>query len=425
MDLRQAERIVAEQLEELRSWQTRKICSRPEEDLIDLASERAQVVIGVRRSGKSTLCFNKLIKNKQPFGYVNFDDERLASVGDADLDLLLTAIYRFSGDVNILFLDEIQNVPAWPLFVNRLLRRGKRILLTGSNAKLLSSELATHLTGRAHQIALLPFSFHDTCVYHQLVLRTTTALEQGLIRKAFDGYLTQGGFPQIVKGTEEPHSLIGDLTENILERDICQRYDLRNRQTFRDLALHLLNVAPTALNYKTLCNRFEGALVPNTAKRYVAYLKQAYLLVGVQKYATKSHLRIRNEKVYPIDVAFMNQRVNALAGESYGWRLETIVLLELVRRAARVHDDIYYYQTACSEVDFVVCHGNQLHTAIQVAYDISAPKVRRRELRALEEIAKIFPQTELILLTDHAYEDVSLTGGATVHIRPAYEWLLQ
>ncbi len=424
MDLRRAEQIVAEQQEELAALKKRKVCPRLEESLIDLSSELAQVVIGVRRSGKSTLCLNKLFNCNQPFSYLNFDDERLDHVVAEDLDVLLTALYRFYGAVEIFFFDEIQNVDAWPLFINRLLRLGKRIVLTGSNAKLLSSELATHMSGRAHQITLLPFSFQDVCVCQNISTQTLTAQKHGLLRKAFDAYLNQGGFPQVVKGQEDGRILIGELTDNILERDICQRYGIRNTEPFRALAHHLLNIAPTSLNYRMLCNRFEGALVSNTAKRYVAYLKQAFLLVGVHKYTTKSHLRIRNEKIFPIDVAFMNQRANTLAGESYGWRLETIVLLELVRRATRVHDDIYYYQTGHSEVDFVVCHGNHLHTAIQVAYDIASPKVRRRELRALEEISTRFPQVELFLLTDHAYEDIPLEGGAIIRIRPTYEWLL-
>ncbi len=425
MNLRQAEQIVAEQQEELEALKKRKVCARPEEMLVDLSSELAQVVIGVRRSGKSTLCLNKLFRQNEPFGYLNFDDERLESVTNEDLDVLLTALYRFYGAIDILFFDEIQNVEAWPLFINRLLRLGKRVLLTGSNAKLLSSELATHMTGRAHQIVLLPFSFQDVCTYHSVSPRTQTAQSHGLVRKVFEDYLHDGGFPQVVKGYEDGRTLIGELTDNILERDICQRYAIRNTAPFRALAHHLLNVAPTTLNYKALSQKFEGALVSNTIKRYVAYLKQAYLLIGIQKYATKSHLRIRNEKVYPVDVSFMNQRANTLAGENLGWRLETCVLLELIRRTSQTRDDIYYYQEDRSEIDFVVCHGNDVRAAIQVAYDISSPRTRQRELRALESFSHKHPQAEFLLLTDCTAEDVELSTGATVRIRPVYEWLLE
>ncbi len=423
MDLRLLERIVLDQQEELRAWEGRKICPRPEEDLIDLTSELAQVVIGVRRSGKSTLCLNKLKRNQEPFGYLNFDDERLVHITSQDLDMVLSAVYRYYGDVPILFFDEIQNVDAWPLFVNRLLRLGKRILLTGSNAKLLSSELATHMTGRSRQIILLPFSFEDACVWRGVPSAVPTARNQGLLREAFDRYSSEGGFPQVVKETEDPRVLVGELVENILERDIRQRYALRNAEPFRALAHHLLNVAPVVLNYKTLCNRFERMLAPNTAKRYVAYLKQAYLLVGVQRYSTKSHLRVRNEKVYPIDVSFMNQRANAFANENHGWRLESIVFLELLRRASQTKDDVYYYQEARTEIDFVVCRGSRILSAVQVAHDISSSRVRARELRALESLSKTRKSVELFLLTDHAYEDVELSTGAVVHIRPACEWL--
>lgn len=156
MDKRTLETILADQAEELVLKQTLHFCQRKEEDKIDLKSTQAQVVIGVRRSGKSTLCYNALTRKKVKFAYVNFDDERLIHLKSEELNDVLEVLYKINGDFNYLFIDEIQNIPEWYLFVNRLLRKQMHLIITGSNAKLLSGELATHLTGRHHTIPLYP-----------------------------------------------------------------------------------------------------------------------------------------------------------------------------------------------------------------------------------------------------------------------------
>ena len=157
------EQVLTEQRQELQALQDVDFCSRREEDEIDLDSRLAQVVIGVRRSGKSTLCYNALKSKNVNFAYVNFDDERFEDMQTSDLNTVLEVLYKIYGDFKYLFLDEIQNIEGWHLFVNRLLRTRMHIIVTGSNAKLLSGELATHLTGRNNQIELFPFSFADWC----------------------------------------------------------------------------------------------------------------------------------------------------------------------------------------------------------------------------------------------------------------------
>ena len=143
MNLQLIEEALTEQKQEIQRYLQRTTCSRPEEALVNLDSEMAQVIIGVRRSGKSTLCRNVLRDSKKHYAYVNFDDERLALLSGDDLNEVLRLLYNIYGNFECLFIDEIQNIPEWYLFVNRLLRQGMHILITGSNAKLLSGELAT------------------------------------------------------------------------------------------------------------------------------------------------------------------------------------------------------------------------------------------------------------------------------------------
>lgn len=163
LDIRTLERILRDQKAEVENWPDEQLCHRAEESLVDLNSPQAQVIIGVRRSGKSTLCLQTLTNAGIRFAYTDFDDERLAGLGANQLNDVLEVLYKIYGDFSCIFLDEIQNVDGCPLFVNRLLRTKMRMVITGSNAKLLGSDLATHLTGRSSEINLYPFSFAEYC----------------------------------------------------------------------------------------------------------------------------------------------------------------------------------------------------------------------------------------------------------------------
>lgn len=422
MDIRLIETILNDQKEELQHLMKQSFCRRREEDLIDLDSSMAQVVIGVRRSGKSTLCLNALKYSGVKFAYVNFDDENMSNIKAADLNTILEVLYKIYGDFQHLFIDEIQNIDEWYLFVNRLLRRGMHVIITGSNAKLLSGELATHLTGRYMPIELYPFSFGEYCELNNVETGVRSTKGTAFVRAAFDEYLHNGGFPEISK-TKNHTTYITTLVNSILERDIRQRFKMRYAKTFFSMAMHLLNIVPALTVTSTLSKLF-GIKSDHTTENYIGYLKQAYLLVELQKFSPKSRLRIHDGKCYPIDVALMNRRPNAFAGENMGWRLECVVFIELLRRYGKEQKDIYYYLDQSNEVDFIVCQGNMPLQAYQVSFDISNPKTRQRELAGLNAAAKKLQCSELWLITDHECEDVVLPCGSIAHIVPAYEWLL-
>ena len=380
MDKRILETILSDQAEELELKKKQKFCRRKEEDLIDPDSPQAQVVIGVRRSGKSTLCYNALIRKGVKFAYVNFDDERLINLTVTDLNDVLEVLYKINGDFNYLFIDEIQNIPEWYLFVNRLLRRQIHVIITGSNAKLLSGELATHLTGRHHTINLYPFSFSEYCEAKGIDTMSMSTMAVARRRAVFDDYMRKGGFPELSRVRNE-RDYIDELVRNILQRDIEQRFKVKHVTSFEEMSQHLLNIAPAIVVDKKLKEAF-GFGSQHTAKNYVGYLKQAYLLVGLHKYSPKSLQRLTAEKVYPIDVSLMNRRSDAFSGENLGWRLETIVYLELLRRYKSQGFDIYYFSERSGECDFVICEGRKAVVAIQVSYDISNEKTRKEKYRA-------------------------------------------
>ena len=421
IDKRTLEVILTDQKNEVETWTDEHLCHRNEESLIDLESPQAQVVIGVRRSGKSTLCMQTLEEAEVKFAYADFDDERLVGIGANQLNDVLEVLYKIYGSFQYIFLDEIQNIEGWPLFVNRLLRNKIHVVLTGSNAKLLSGDLATHLTGRSSEIELYPFSFGEYCKMNgvESSLRSTKGIAE--LRNCFDEYIKKGGFPELMV-VKNGKKYISNLVENILKRDIEQRYNISFPAQFENLAHHLLNLSPTIVSAPDLAELFNFKSA-HTARNYVSYLKQAYLLSGIKKYSPKSKVRVTQEKVYPIDVALMNKRENAFVGGNLGWRLETIVLNHLLRKCKLEGWDIYYLKDRSGECDFIVCDGNRALQCIQVSYDISAAETRKREINGLLLAYRKTKCDNHLLLTDHIYEEMDI-NGVHLTIKPVYEWCI-
>lgn len=421
MDKRLLETILYDQAEELVEKNKIHFVKRLAEDKIDLDSPQAQVVIGVRRCGKSTLCYNALHRSGVKFAYVNLDDEHLLKLNADDLNDVLEVLYKINGDFKYLFIDEIQNIPEWYLFVNRLLRRGIHLVITGSNAKLLSGELATHLSGRHHPITLYPFSFEEYCEFKAINTQSPSTRDTAFRRSAFDKYMNTGGFPELYF-IQHRKDYISSLVDNILKNDIERRFKILYKASFERMAHHMLNDTPCIVSEKRLQEIFDFKS-PHTVKNYMDYLREAFLLLGLQKFSYKSRLRVTGEKIYPIDVSLMDFRDNSLAGKNLGARLETIVYLELLRRYKSAGYDIFYYNDRQAECDFIVGRGTNMEMAIQVSYDISSPKTRKREIQGLLHGAHKTGATRLLLLTDHEYSDIEV-GGHHIEIRPVYDYVL-
>lgn len=233
--------------------------------------------------------------------------------------------------------------------------------------------------------------------------------------------MKSGGFPELMN-MKDRRSYVRDLVNNILTRDIEQRYKIHFTAAFEQMAHHLLNISPAVIVDKDMSTLFKFKSV-HTFKNYLNYMTQAYLLIGLNKYSHKSRQRITEKKIYPIDVAMMNQRDNAFEGENIGWRLQTIVYIELLRRCKTRGQDIYYLGNRSGECDFIICEGNKTVQAIQVSYDISNPKTYRREISGLLLAANKTKCNNLLLLTDHVYEETE-KNGYNITIRPVYDWTL-
>lgn len=419
--------ILSDQREELTNRHWKNIVTREEEKEINLNSPLAQVVIGVRRSGKSTLCSKVMLESGLPFGYINFDDDRLGKLTVDTFDTLLRALYQLNGEFNHLFLDEVQNIEGWELFVNRMLRQGMRMVITGSNANLLSGELATHLTGRYHQIELMPFSFQEYCQSKEVNNSSYTTKAIALRDKALNDYLFAGGFPELLSLSEaEQGDYVRSLVRTIVEKDIAKRYKLRYAQTLMDVANQVLDEFSQEHSFSTVQKK-HNLKSPNTAKKYLQYLQNAYLVLALPRFSLKSSERRSVHKYYAIDPAMIAKRDEALLTDSLGLRLENVVAVELRRRAA-IDEQIYYFRKVREyEVDFVRVKGTQVQELIQVTYDFTQPRTKlyNREVGNLVKASNILYCDNLTLVMMYGDQREIVADGKTIRCVPAAEWLLQ
>ena len=424
--MRNLETILADQRQELLNTDCKALLNRKEEKKIDLNSKLAQVVIGVRRSGKSMLCQKVLLESDVKFAYVNFDDENLADIQVSELNDIIETLYRIYGDYTHLFIDEIQNVPRWPLFVNRLLRQGLHLILTGSNANLLSDELITHLTGRYNEIRLFPFSFEEYCRIQNVDMQGLHTRAVGLRGYALNKYLMEGGFPETINGTLDKTAYTKALLETIIKKDICKRYKVRYPASLRQVADTVIDNFCQEINFGSIQKTYAIRSV-QTVKNYVSCLNNAYLARIIHKFSFKSVERQTNMKEYIIDNAFLSNRDNVLQPENLGWRLENVVAVELLRRQKYADEQLFYLRESNRyEVDFVCSQASKVKELIQVTYDFSNPstKLFNREIGGLVQASKKTQCDHLTLIVMSGETKTIEHDGKKIRIVNAAEWLI-
>ncbi|MCF8338550.1 MAG: ATP-binding protein [Bacteroidales bacterium] len=418
MDTNRFTQVIQEQKKEFSSQQSVFFVKREKQKDVNITSYLAQVITGIRRCGKSTLAH--MILQENDYAYVNFDDERLSGINASDLNNILEALYAIYGNFNNLLLDEIQNIDGWHLFVNRLLRSKMRIIITGSNSKLLSREIASHLTGRYIPIELFPFSFKEYLLANEFQLKELeTTRNKGLIVNHFMNYIKTGGFPEVIKG-EDKKKYVSNLFDAIVTRDIIYRYGIRHTRTFREIALYLTGSFSSEISFNRLKKIFYLGSV-NTAKNYVEYLEEAWLFVSLPKFSFKKQESIRNKKLYLIDTSFAE-----LAGESStantGKLLENIVMIHLLRNKQKYDYEIFYYKHNV-EVDFVIYRAQRINELIQVAFSLEDEKTRTREIRALITATNYLKAKKLTIITMEQKDELQVNGHI-IHVIPVAEWML-
>ena len=386
---------------------------------VDLARHRQHrqivVISGVRRCGKSTLLRQVADHCDGAFHYLNLDDERLFDFQLANFEDLML-VFGKASEARVLLLDKVQNVDGWERFVRRVHDDGYKVYLTGSNARLLSSELGTRLTGRYSMIELFPFSFPETLRFRGVDPSRRSTAGRAAILRAFDRYLEDGGFPEFLKyGDPE---FLARTYEDVLYRDIIARFGIRETQAFRHLAHYLFTNFTGDMSYHSVCQALSVAS-PATVRDYVGHLAQSYLAFEVYKYdfsLKKQH--VSNKKVYVID----NGMRNAVAfrfSRDLGKLLENVVFLALRRQGQHVH----FYRDR-RECDFVVAQQRGVTAAYQVCYELTAEN-RDRELAGLAAALRQFDLKRGTVLTYNQADTCELNGGLTATVRPVWRWMLE
>ncbi|MCY4483017.1 MAG: ATP-binding protein [Spirochaetaceae bacterium] len=378
--------------------------------------ELIKVIIGPRRCGKSFLAMH-LLGQRGSRGYVNFDDERLADV--ANYDHLIAAVNAVYDNPRNLLLDEIQNLPRWELFVNRLQRQGLRLILTGSNAHLLSSELATHLTGRHLPINLFPFSFPET-------LRADPGPRTGPeMATQFRRYSEAGGYPEPLLRDMNREYYLRTLWDSVLYKDIVRRRRIRSAAGLDDLAGYLLaNVAREySLNRLTSVTRCRSV---HTVAKYIGHLEEAFLFFSLPRFSYRvRETAAANRKIYCIDNGFVTARAVQFSPDT-GRLAENAVAVALHKRALDGACEVYFWKDARQrEVDFVVKEGRQVTQLIQVCWDMTDGDTRQREIRALLQAGDDLSCDRLLVLTAEAdsEEEVAWFGKrGRIRLLPLWRW---
>lgn len=390
-----------------------------------LSSDLIKVILGPRRAGKSV--FALMLLKEQSFAYFNFDDESLPGEEKVDLDELMMELKLAYGETKYILFDEIQNLPNWELFVNRLHRGGYNLVLTGSNASLLSKELTTHLTGRHIPIEILPFDFTEVLKAKQYEVtadKLSLPDEKAKLLGMLNQYMVSGGYPEVVTKGVDPRGYLDVLFDAVLFKDVVKRHKVRFSEQIDNLASYLINNISSQYGAKKLANVL-GFKSQITLENYLGYLTESYLIFFLKRHSTKAGMRLRSpKKTYVVDNGFITAK-SVQHSPNTGKLMENLVFTELVKRGNQPNRELFYYKTRNDrEIDFVLKKGYKIAELIQVAYESTSQDVEEREIKALVEAGKELNVAKLSVLTWNEKRTVE-KDGATIRIRPLWEWLLE
>ncbi len=390
-----------------------------------MRSSQIVVVSGLRRCGKSTLqaqLADRYCPDK--YYYINFDDERWSGITAADFPRIHEMLLTQFGERRYVLLDEVQNVPEWERFVRRLHDQRYKVIVTGSNAALLSQELGTRLTGRYHLLELFPFSFAEYLQWAKIDVDTSSSAERATTRtkarlqRAAHQYLERGGIPSVLQSSET--RIAAQLYQDIIYRDISTRYAVQDIRRLKELALYLISNVGRPISF----NKLRGQLMlgsVNTIKNYVEYLESCWLFFTVNCFShSVKQQQIAAKRMYAIDTG-MVQQVGFLTSRDVGWMLENCVYVQLRRDTS----EIFYVKNAdATAVDFAVRAGRNIQTLVQACASLRDPATRARELHALESAMRTHKLREGTIVTMNESETIRAPAGR-IHVCPLPEWLLR
>ena len=379
--------------------------SNQDTDLL-LSSSLIKLITGPRRVGKSTQAL--LMLRDKNFAYLNFDNYSLLDAWDANL------VMRMLDDVypgyEYILLDEVQNLDGWDLWVSELYRLGKNLVITGSNARMLSGEMATVLTGKYLQLEMLPFSLEEFFDWNKLDLHCLNPEDKTNSLVLADDYLRNGGYPEVVASRQLTRSYLDTLFDSIVWKDVAKRHNVRNVTDLNNLAMYLVSNFCNPVSANDLTTELGFSSV-NTTRKYMDYLHEPYLFYYLSRYNNKLKLMKKApRKVYVVDNGFVTSKAFSLS-DNLGRLLENQVFIELVRRGYDVERTMFYYRSRNDkEVDFVLRKEAHIERLVQVCYDMSNPKTEKREVDSIVECAGELKCRNLVIVTDNDKRTIEKDG---------------
>jgi len=358
-----------------------------------------EVISGIRRCGKSTLMKEIINREYKKVAYFNFEDSRVYGFEVNDFAKLDEV---FGNEIEAYFFDEIQNVPAWEVFVRQLHDRKSKVYITGSNAALLSKELGTRLTGRNLRHELFPFSFPEFLTYYKVKNEAS----------AFGRYLTLGGFPEYL---ENPNpEILQNLLKDIVFRDIAVRYGIRNTESLMNITLYMISNIGKEFSFNTLKKTFSVGSA-NTISDYLSWLGDTYLLYYLPRFSwSAKKVAVNPRKVYAVDSGLINANTLSFS-EERGRLLENAVYMFLRQR----YSTLYYFREN-HECDFVAFENRKCEILIQVCEELNNDNLDR-EMEGLEEAMKFFDLMEGYIITRDQQDTLS-RDGRIVHVVPVNQF---
>lgn len=364
----------------------------------------ALIISGVRRCGKSTLLHQYIVAHvKETYIYLNFDSAKLYTFELEDFEL----IDEIANEIEAKFLifDEIQIIEGWELYVRQKLDEGFNVVITGSNASLLSKELGTKLTGRHISKELFPFRYKEFCDFKKIETSSDS----------FTLFLNQGGFPLFLKLNDiDLHSA---LIDDIIHRDIAVRYGIRDVKSLKHLLIFLATNVSNLIS-ATKIKQYISVKSTATVLEYLNYFEQSYLIQLMPKFSYSHKVQLVNpRKIYFIDNALM-QSITPSFSKDMGRKLENTVFWELRGR----NKTLYYFNENSKECDFVVCSNLEVEEVIQVCYDLNLDN-QKREINGLLDAMNYFNLKTGTIITMNQ-EDVILQNGKRITVIPAFKYFL-
>ena len=378
------------------------------------------IITGIRRSGKSSLLkiiSNKLKLDKKDFLYINFNDERLTSFENENFQDIINYLEENNYPKKIyLFLDEIQEVKDWEKWVDRIKEKFP-IIITGSNSRLLSSEISTVLTGRSISIKLFPFSFEEYLNYKKINTKNyhLNKTLENKIKSIFKEYLSIGGMPKMV--IEKNRIILKELYENIIYRDIVRRFNPNLTKPIKEISVYLLSNVSSDISLRTL-SKISGIKNLGVLSEILSSFEKAFLFFTANKFDYSVKKQIQNpKKIYSTDLGFPNN-LGFKFSENKGNILENAVAINLEQK----EKEFYYYREK-NECDFVIKDKNKITEAIQVCYEINETN-KKREIEGLLSAMKEFNLKQGLILTIEEENEIKIENKNII-IKPIWKWLLE